>query len=509
MRVLFVHPGPLMYSEIYLRLEPLGMERVAQAVRAAGHEVRLIDLQTFGHEDFAAELKSFAPRAIGFSLNYLANLPEVVDLAKSAKQQIKDCYVFVGGHSASFIADELLEHGAGSIDCVLRGEGEISTPMLISAVEDGGIDRVPGTVTAKGRGPVPVLLENVDQFPPARDLLRRRKNYFIGVLDPCASIEFTRGCPWDCSFCSAWTFYGRSYRMASAEAAGEDLASIKEPNVFIVDDVAFIHPEHGFAIGREIEKRNIRKQYYLETRADVLIRNQEVFAYWQKLGLKYLFLGLEAIDAEGLKLHRKRSSPGVNFEALEVARKLGISVAINLIADPDWDKERFSVVREWALSVPEIVHFTVATPYPGTELWLTEARRLATRDYRLFDIQHAVLPTRLPLLEFYEQLVETQRIIAKKHLGAKAMRDAAGIILKLALQGQTNFARSIWKFDRVYNAKRQFADHQQAVRYAIRPPPPAVATAKDSVDLYVHPRREHAKRQAVALTTAIEGQAPI
>jgi hypothetical protein len=101
------------------------------------------------------------------------------------------------------------------------------------------------------------LLESLDLFPPARDLLARRRNYFIGVLDPCASIEFTRGCPWDCSFCSAWTFYGRSYRMASAEAAGEDLAAIKEPNVFIVDDVAFIHPEHGFAIGREIERRGI------------------------------------------------------------------------------------------------------------------------------------------------------------------------------------------------------------------------------------------------------------
>jgi magnesium-protoporphyrin IX monomethyl ester (oxidative) cyclase len=500
MRVLFVHPGPLMYSEIYLRLEPLGLERVAQAVRMAGHEVRLLDLQTFGHPDFARALREFQPRAIGFSLNYLANVPEVIDLAKSAKQALKDCFVFVGGHSGSFIAEELLEHGGGALDCVLRGEGEISTPLLLAAIEDGGLDRVPGSVTAKGRGPAPVLLENIDKFPPARDLLARRRNYFIGVLDPCASIEFTRGCPWDCSFCSAWTFYGRSYRMASAQAAAEDLAAIAEPNVFIVDDVAFIHPEHGYAIGREIERRGIRKQYYLETRADVLIRNQEVFAYWKKLGLRYLFLGLEAIDEEGLKAHRKRSSTGVNFEALEIARRLGINVAINLITDPDWDAQRFAVVREWALSIPEIVHFTVATPYPGTELWLTEARKLTTQDYRLFDIQHAVLPTKLPLLEFYTQLVETQRVIAKKHLGAQAMRDAAGLILRLALKGQTNFARSIWKFDRVYNAKRQFADHQQPVTYAIRPPPPAVAVARDPAQLYVHPR---AKRPAGTAGSAV------
>src|SRR5438034_4811966 len=54
----------------------------------------------------------------------------------------------------------------------------------------------------------------------------------------------------------------------------EDLARIAEPNVFLVDDVAFIHPEHGFAIGQEIERRGIKKEYYLETRCDVLVKNR-------------------------------------------------------------------------------------------------------------------------------------------------------------------------------------------------------------------------------------------
>jgi hopanoid C-3 methylase len=123
-----------MYSEIYLRLEPLGMERVAQAVRAAGHDVRILDLQTFSHAEFFREFEAIRPHALGFSLNYLANVPEVVDLAKSVKALDRTCFVFVGGHSGSFIADELLEHGDGAIDCVLRGEGEIGTPLLLAAV---------------------------------------------------------------------------------------------------------------------------------------------------------------------------------------------------------------------------------------------------------------------------------------------------------------------------------------------------------------------------------------
>ncbi|HEX4210196.1 MAG TPA: cobalamin-dependent protein, partial [Candidatus Binataceae bacterium] len=276
MRVLFVHPSPLMYSEIYLRLEPLGVERVAAAAVAAGHQVRLIDLQIFKQAELIREIEDFRPHAVGFSLNYLANVPEVINLAKAVKTAHHDCHVFVGGHSGSFIAEELIEHGGGAIDCVLRGEGEAVIGLLLEALGDPKLASLPGIVTASGRGPVPMMLDDLDRFFPARYLGRRRHKYFIGVLDPCASIEFTRGCPWDCSFCSAWTFYGRSYRKSTAAAAAEDMASIKERNVFIVDDVAFIHPEHGFAIGHELEKHKVKKNYYLETRADVLCRNREV-----------------------------------------------------------------------------------------------------------------------------------------------------------------------------------------------------------------------------------------
>src|SRR6266705_521726 len=449
MRVLLVHPSALMYSELYLRLEPLGLERVAAAVCAAGHEARLLDLQIWSHDDYRRELAEFKPQAVGFSLNYLANVPEVIDLAKETRRRAPDCFIMVGGHSGSFIAPELLEHGAGAIDCVVRGEGEVITPRVLEARRDAKLSTLPGVVTQDGQGPAPTLLDDLDRFLPARDLAHKRHKYFIGVLDPCASAELTRGCPWDCSFCSAWTFYGRSYRKSSPVKAAEDLAAIREPNVFLVDDVAFIHPEHGFAIGQELERRKVKKQYYLETRCDVLIKNRDLFAYWKKLGLFYMFLGLEALDEEGLKLHRKRVTPGENFQALEIARELDFTVAINIIADPDWDERRFDIVREWALSVPEIVHLTVNTPYPGTESWLTESRRLTSLDYRLFDVQHAVLPTTLPLRAFYEELVKTQGILNRKHLGFTALREVASIAGKLALKGQTNFIKMLWKFNSV------------------------------------------------------------
>jgi magnesium-protoporphyrin IX monomethyl ester (oxidative) cyclase len=488
MRVLLVHPSPLLFSEIYLRLEPLGLERVAAALLRAGHDVRLLDLQVFRHRHFHDALESWRPDAIGFSLNYLANVPEVVDLARAARRTLPRCRVMVGGHSASFIAAELLGHGDGAIDCVVRGEGEAVAPRVVEAFAGGGrLEVLPGVVTPDGAGPPPLLVADLAADPPARRLAERRRRYFIGHLDPCASIEFTRGCPWDCAFCSAWTFYGRSYRMLSPEAAVEDLAAIAEPNVFIVDDVAFIKPDHGLGIADAIERRGIRKQYYLETRADVLLRNREVFERWAKLGLSYMFLGIEAIDEEGLRHHRKRTHKSENDRALEVARELGLIVAVNIITDPDWDERRFAVVRDWAMSVPEIVHLTVNTPYPGTETWLTESRRFTTRDYRLFDVQHAVLPTRLPLRRFYEELVRTQDVLNRKHMGFAALRDTAGIALRLLARGQTNFLRMLWKFGSVYTVDRLHGDHHREVRYAVRVPEGGRRTAPPSrEELYVH-----------------------
>lgn len=496
MRILGVHPSPLMYTKVFLRLEPLGLELVAETARRAGYRVHLIDLQAESHRTFYRELECWRPDVIAFSLNYLANVPEVIDLANAAKDLLPNSFVFIGGHSASFTARELLEHGNGKIDCVLKGEGEAGLPPLLEAIEHdrGALHRVPGAVTFDGEGPQPVFVADLEEVRPARDLIRYRRKYFLGTLDPCASIEFTRGCPWDCSFCSAWTFYGRSYRVMSPDKVVDELARIREPGVFIVDDVAFIQDRHGTEIGEAIARKGIRKEYYLETRGDVLLRNKEVFRLWKKIGMEYMFLGVEAIDEEGLAKFRKRVSLGKNFEALEFARSLGITVAINIIADPDWDRERFKVIREWCMEIPEIVNISVNTPYPGTETWHTESRELTTRDYRMFDIQHAVLPTRLPLNEFYEELVKTQQVLNMKHLGWESLKGTARIVGRHLLRGQTNFLKSLWKFNTVFNPALQMADHAQEAKYRMALPPARSEVRIDVRNLYVHQPRGRRSR---------------
>src|SRR5215469_16436686 len=97
-----------MYTKVFLRLEPLGLELVGQAVRRAGHEVRLIDLQVEDHRAYFRLLQAWRPDVVAFSCNYLANVPEIVDLAKATKARFPEGFVCVGGHSASFTAQAIL-----------------------------------------------------------------------------------------------------------------------------------------------------------------------------------------------------------------------------------------------------------------------------------------------------------------------------------------------------------------------------------------------------------------
>ncbi len=218
-----------------------------------------------------------------------------------------------------------------------------------------------------------------------------------------------------------------------------------------------------------------------------------MFRFWKTLGLQYMFLGVEAIDEEGLKRFRKRVTLSKNFEAIEFARSLGIMVAINIIADPSWDRRQFEVIRQWCLEIPEIVNISVNTPYPGTESWLTESRRVTSRDYRLFDIQHAVLPTELPLAEFYGELVRTQQVLNRKHLGWTAVKALAGILANNLARGQTNTLKMLWKFNSVYDPGCNWptTPGPSATRC---PPPPPPRDVIDARSIYIHPSQGRAAR---------------
>jgi len=97
-----------------------------------------------------------------------------------------------------------------------------------------------------------------------------------------------------------------------------------------------------------------------------------------------------------------------------------------------------------------------------------------------------VLPTRLPLHRFYQELVKTQAVINRKHLGWQGLKDVARLAAGLAIKGQTNFLRMLWKFNTVYNADRQYADHFREARYQMPPRRLQLDGRPRGESLYIH-----------------------
>ena len=112
-----------------------------------------------------------------------------------------------------------------------------------------------------------------------------------------------------------------------------------------------------------------------------------------------------------------------------------------------------------------------------------------------------MLPTRLPLPEFYDELVATQRAFYRKHLGWQRVSDTAGVIARHLLRGQTNFVRSLFLLDRVYRPDLLLADHASPVEYQIPLPRPAAVGQSAARALYIHPPRG---RKGRAIDSATE-----
>jgi hypothetical protein len=99
-------------------------------------------------------------------------------------------------------------------------------------------------------------------------------------------------------------------------------------------------------------------------------------------------------------------------------------------------------------------------------------------------VQHAVLPTRLPLEKFYAELIKTQQILFKKHMGWRALRSCASIAAGHLMRGQTNFVKSLWKFGGQYDVQKLLRDHQEETRYPIALPA-RKAEKVDARSLYI------------------------
>jgi len=261
----------------------------------------------------------------------------------------------MGGIHATMCSREAAEH----VDCVVMGEGE---GVWREVLEDAAAGRLKGLYEA----------QHVDmaEVPPARnDLLS--KGYAFG------SIQTTRGCPLNCSFCSVSAFNGRRYRHRPIDHVIREMKSIRERLVLVVDDnligTSAAHVARAKELFRAMIASGLRKKWICQATIN-MGDDEELLALARRAGCRGVFIGFESPTAEGLREVGKKFNllKGRSLrDSVQRIRRHNILVVGSFIIGLDSDEPGIGRrIAQAATSYGvDILNALFLTPLPGTRLW--------------------------------------------------------------------------------------------------------------------------------------------
>jgi hopanoid C-3 methylase len=416
MRVLLLRPVPgneRFGLGPFFRIEPLGMEYIAAALEARGHDVTLVDLR-FGRpvEHYLAQ----RPGLIGIAAMHALETENVLELVARIRRASPDVPLIIGGHTAAAYPAPF---AASAIDAIVLDDGERAVPRLVDALETGrpwasvaGV-AIRGAGAAWARTAPDEEIFALDSVPmPSRHHADRwRKHYACLAHRPTWLIETARGCPFRCSFCSIWQLHARSVRERSIGSVCDDFAQVGD-DVFVADDLFWYHPPRNLELALALRKRDIRKSWVLvQSRVDTVARHPELLEAWRPIAHEFdIFFGLEAATDDGLKDLAKDATVGQTEQAIAIARGLGFGVTGNFVIDPAWTETDFQ--RLWDFVDRHRLHqagFTILTPLPGTTYFDEMRPRVAARKWAHFDMHHLLWEPALGPQRFFELYCETWR----------------------------------------------------------------------------------------------------
>jgi radical SAM superfamily enzyme YgiQ (UPF0313 family) len=300
--------------------------------------------------------------------------------------------VVIGGPHVSFLPEEALRAGA---DFVVRGEGELTFVELVRHLRDGypDLENIAGLSYLHNGEP----LHNPDRprvvdltilpWPDLSLIEGFEKSRIIPVLT-------SRGCPYNCKFCSVTSMFGRRYRFRDNADIMAELESIyaRRPKdvYFFYDDNFTASPARTKALLREMKEKGIRPRWT----AQAIVKDTELMELMCYTGCAFLYLGLESINPATLEAYRKSQTVEDIIEAVRVIHRYGIKVHGMFVLGSDQDDR--STIRETVRFAKktgiDTVQFSILTPFPGTETYeeLRRDDRIFVDDWSKFSGHHVV-----------------------------------------------------------------------------------------------------------------------
>ena len=164
-------------------------------------------------------------------------------------------------------------------------------------------------------------------------------------------------------------------------------------NFFFVDDLFTTNYKRTVEFCEEILRRNMKFTWSAQCSCNSIAQHEEMVQLMARAGCEAVLLGVENMDAETLKLYRKKATVDDNFNAVKTLRKYGIvSMASTIIGTPHETHESLNTNFNYLMELnPEMLWINILTPYIGTDDWTTYQDRIFDRDWHHYDVYHSVM----------------------------------------------------------------------------------------------------------------------
>jgi anaerobic magnesium-protoporphyrin IX monomethyl ester cyclase len=374
----------LLFFPSYRSIEaapPLALLALAPIAEQRGVQVEIIDstIEPRYLERIVDRLDDVI--CVGISIVTGPMIVEAIEVARAVKAARSDVPVVLGGWHPSTLAEQSLT--APYVDIVVRGQGEVTFGEILDRLlAHSSLEGIKGCSfrAADGRivhnAPRPTV--NISELPA--------KAYHLVDIEPYAKLcgrrwiyyTSSHGCPYDCSFCSNASLYGRAWNALPAERVVQELVEVvarfRLDLVSIVDDNFLVDRERGVQIAAGLLQAGAKFDWCVQTTANFLLRSSdEEVRLMRRSGLTRVFIGAESGSDDVLRSVNKVRFQGTKIlhRVAEKCYRAGITCTFSLIfALPDETEEdrrqTLAMIREIKSKYPTTeFHSNIYTPYPG------------------------------------------------------------------------------------------------------------------------------------------------
>ncbi len=378
---------------------PLGLAFIAAVLQKNDYEVKILDcfiedvtnkqpinngLIRIGISDdeIADIIKEYSPDLVGISMQFSIQLNSAIHVNTLIKKINKNIITVTGGNHVSAAPETIVNN---NIDWLIIGEGEF---RLLNALNENSTDTLPPEIVhlsenvslpdlSKNK---PKYIEDLNSLPmPQYDLLSLDKYWAASGGRRWANIFTTRGCPYNCVFCSIHTIMGKKVRYKSVDAIFEEIILLSRKlgvkEIYIEDDNLTNDINWAKELFRKIIQEKLGLSFYLRNgvRADKL--DIELLRLMKKAGVKSISLAPESGSQETLNnIISKKMDLADCEKAVKMASKAGIYVLCYLVIGfPKETLEDVQTTIKYARKLKNLgcdnVFISCAVPYPGTRLF--------------------------------------------------------------------------------------------------------------------------------------------